>query len=143
MKEKNIIKKLVVAGMVTTCLLGVNVQANNYHDNVIHFTTTGDGSDSFTDAERKLDDSSSYAKNVKSKTDWRVADYGGKTERNSFKSCTLTKNGLEVWTSVKRGQARYIKNLVNEKGYKWCRLCIDPMTHKPVLVDGVWSPDSI
>lgn len=141
--KKSLFSKLASAGLAITIVSSLGLSsvsaAGNYHDTKFQFQYNGDGSDVFTSKRTKLDYTSSYVKNRYSKYGFTTNVYGSNDYSNYIGTyCTY---GPPVHVSV--GQAKYLPNLVKERGYDNAQIGITSDSHSPSFIEGLWSPDSI
>ncbi len=119
--------------LMMTCLGGTLVSwANNHQDTAYRIHYKGDGGDVRTASRAKTDASSAYIYH----------------QGNTSVYVQVRSNGMNLTDGayhyhVNVGQARYLYNLVYERGYRNCYLQLTPTIHSSILLHGLWSPDSI
>ena len=146
MKEKGLVVMMVIAISVIAIDFGssvYNVCAANITDHIYRFNYSGDGGYVATATRKKEDDSSAYAKNTSDHCVHLIKVAGlhyfaENPSAISFNDCTV-----KGYIRVGIGEARYLPNYVNERGYEFAYLVIQPESHDACLIKGYWSPDSI
>lgn len=119
--------------LMMTCLGGPLVSlANNHQDTVYRLYYRGDGGDVRTVSRAKTDATSAYIYHKGNVAVYVQVKSNGKN---------MTDGAFNYYVNV--GQAKYLYNLVYERGYRSCYLQLTPASHKPLLLHGLWSPDSI
>jgi hypothetical protein len=141
---KNIITKTAIFMALFTIIFftyGNNIKAaGNYKDERFYQYYNGDGSDVFTPFRAKLDYTSSYSYNNRSTYGYTANVYGDYTKYGSGIGTYCT-YGTPRHLSV--GQAKYLPNLVKERGYNYAQIGMMSDSHNPSIFDMLWSPDSI
>ncbi|MSR94690.1 hypothetical protein FYJ34_10595 [Clostridiaceae bacterium 68-1-5] len=119
--------------LMMTCLGGTLVSwANNHGDTYYSLYYNGDGGDVQTPIRAKTDASSAY-----------IYHQGNVSAYVQVKSNGINPTDGAYHYHVNVGQARYLYNLVYERGYRNCYLQLTPTIHSSILLHGLWSPDSI
>lgn len=139
---KNLIIKTAIFMALFTIIFftyGNNIKAaGNYKDTRFYHYYNGDGSDVFTPLRAKLDYTSAYSKNDYSTYGYTTNVYGSNGGSGIGTYCTY---GTPRHISV--GQAKYLPNLVKERGFNNARLGMMSDSHNPSIINMLWSPDSI
>lgn len=135
---KNYWRKKVVCtlcALMVVSQIGIISQANNYKDTSYSFSYNGDGSDVSTSARAKKDKSASYVNNNGSNTTTiSVAVAGSKNGGHT--------TALSGYYNVKKGNRKYMKNQVYQKGYRQACLLMSTANHSKHKIQGKWSPDN-
>ncbi len=142
-------KKLIAFGITlilfsvlkTGSVVYVNA-AGNYHDTVFEYYINTDEceiTDLSTPFRQKRDATSAYVYNKGSNSDISYIRVMGQGNGNTaYYDCTYGRS-----RDCKKGQARYLPNLVHERRYANASLLFDPGDghHNHIYI--LWSPDSI
>lgn len=134
-------KKLALLG--SALFLGVSIlgsgivtYANNWHDRPINMDYYEDGSDIYTEVEKKDDTSAAYISLYNSSTTvgLNVAVLGTNSGINRYDYCSNV-------VYVPRGTHTYISNHVRPR-YAFTFLALGSGREKMVHIRGAWSPDN-
>ena len=146
--KKNIVQKVcyvVTILMVLAIVRNISttiVKANNHNDTRYQFdldTATYPQKNLRTPTRTKTDYSSVYIYNDKSTSDISSILIFGENGKKQ-EDCTWRKEGVPTCA---RGERKYLKNWVKEKGYTGAYLWIEPVSPYSIHLNFLWSPDSI
>ncbi len=141
--KKALVSKLFCVGMALTFIMSIGMfsasAAGNYTDTAFTQNYNGDGSDVFTPKRAKLDYTSSYVYNKNSTYGFSTNVYGSNDTSNIIGAYATYGPSVHV----SKGQAKYLPNLVKERGYKYAQIGMMSDSHSPSYISILWSPDSI
>lgn len=140
-KMKKMLGAVLLSAMVFSLAGNASVFANNCQDT--EFSLHFNGTQKYTQARKKTDDSSMYMKcnSITKNTAYTAHAIGCKSVATSAARVDCSRG--HVYTFKNAGQYYFMLNWVKEDGYAYARILASPNYGYKFETKGVWSPDSV